>query len=44
MELNRDGEYYNYDPIVLDLDGDGIEIIDVNNDRNIYFDHNNDGN
>ena len=41
--FNRDGEYYNYDPLVLDLDGDGIEIIDVNNNRTIYFDHNNDG-
>ncbi|WP_436859018.1 hypothetical protein [Citrobacter tructae] len=41
--FNRAGEYYNYDPLVLDVDGDGIEIIDINSNRNIYFDHNNDG-
>ncbi len=25
--LNRDGKYHVYDPLVLDLDGDGIETV-----------------
>ena len=41
--INRDGNYYNYDPLVLDLDGDGIEITDLNDQSSIYFDHDNDG-
>ncbi|MEB0011472.1 calcium-binding protein [Glaciimonas sp. Cout2] len=32
---------YRYDPLVLDLDGDGIETVGSKN--NIYFDNNNDG-
>ncbi|MGZ9710282.1 hypothetical protein ACXX82_05655 [Glaciimonas sp. GNP009] len=32
---------YRYDPLVLDLDGDGIETVSSKN--NIYFDNNNDG-
>jgi len=32
-----------YDPLVLDLDGDGIETVGVNATTHILFDHNNDG-
>lgn len=41
--LNRDGKYYIYDPIVLDLDGDGIETIGANDFNGAMFDHDNDG-
>ncbi|MEB0014593.1 hypothetical protein QN379_23505, partial [Glaciimonas sp. Gout2] len=34
---------YRYDPLVLDLDGDGIETVGNKNKNNIYFDNNNDG-
>lgn len=43
MPLNRNGDYYNYDPLVLDLDGDGIEILNINENKPIYFDHDNNG-
>ena len=42
-ELNRDGKYYVYDPIVLDLDGDGIETIGSKKYGGALFDHDNDG-
>ncbi len=32
-----------YDPLALDLDGDGIETVGVNATTHILFDHNNDG-
>ncbi len=41
--LNRNGDYYNYDPLVLDLDGDGIEILNTNENNQVFFDHDNDG-
>ena len=43
FNLNRDGKYYIYDPIVLDLDGDGIETIGANEFKGAMFDHDNDG-
>ncbi|WP_425423489.1 calcium-binding protein, partial [Stenoxybacter acetivorans] len=41
--LNRDGKYHIYDPIVLDLDGDGIETVGHDKHVGALFDHNNDG-
>ncbi len=32
---------YGYDPLILDLDGDGIETTGLSSGT--YFDHNNDG-
>ncbi|WP_051940562.1 hypothetical protein [Stenoxybacter acetivorans] len=40
---NRDGKYHIYDPIVLDLDGDGIETVGHDKHVGALFDHNNDG-
>ena len=38
-ELNRDGKYYVYDPLALDLDGDGIEAVAANGFAGALFDH-----
>ncbi|MBJ8499260.1 calcium-binding protein, partial [Acinetobacter oleivorans] len=42
---NSDGvkKYHIYDPVVLDLDGDGIETIAANKWSGTLFDHDNDG-
>jgi Ca2+-binding RTX toxin-like protein len=42
-DLNRDGKYYVYDPIVLDLDGDGIETVGSRKLSGALFDHDGDG-
>lgn len=45
-DANREGKHYFYDPLVLDLDGDGIETIKLNSqDANVnaYFDFDGDG-
>ena len=39
----RNGRYYIYDPIALDLDGDGIETVAANGFAGSLFDHDNDG-
>ena len=41
--LNRDGKYYIYDPLVLDLDGDGIETVGSRKLNGAVFDHDGDG-
>jgi len=41
--LNHDGKYYQYDPLTLDLDGDGIETIATKGFAGSLFDHNRDG-
>ena len=41
--LNRDGKYHVYDPIVLDLDGDGIEAVAGAQFNGSLFDHDKDG-
>ncbi|WP_151789829.1 calcium-binding protein [Acinetobacter seifertii] len=45
MNLNNDGvkKYHIYDPIILDLDKDGIETIAANKLSGVLFDHDNDG-
>ena len=40
---NRDGKYRIVDPLVLDLDGDGIETVGTNRYSGALFDHNKDG-
>lgn len=40
---NNSNKYHIYDPIVLDLDGDGIETISTNCFNGILFYHDNDG-
>ncbi|OOX80683.1 calcium-binding protein [Snodgrassella alvi] len=40
---NRQGKYHIFDPLVLDLDGDGIETIGTNQFDGALFDHDNDG-
>ena len=37
--INRSGFHYFYDPIVLDLDGDGIETIAYDKLKKAVFDH-----
>ena len=37
--LNRDGKYHIYDPLALDLDGDGIETVATNGFTGTLFDH-----
>ena len=37
--INRSGFHYFYDPIVLDLDGDGIETITYDKLKKAVFDH-----
>ncbi|MBO7082112.1 MAG: hypothetical protein J6V99_08795, partial [Neisseriaceae bacterium] len=41
--LNRLGNFHLYDPLVLDLDGDGIELISENNYDGVLFDLNGNG-
>ena len=41
--INRSGFHYFYDPIVLDLDGDGIETIAYDKLKKAVFDHDGDG-
>ncbi|OTK24855.1 calcium-binding protein [Acinetobacter pittii] len=45
IDPNSDGvkKYHIYDPVVLDLDGDGIETIAANKWAGVLFDHDNDG-
>lgn len=45
LGLNRNGKHYFYDPLVLDLDGDGIETLAHNKKKGAMFDFNcvNDG-
>lgn len=42
LGLNRDGKYYVYDPLVLDLGKTGIDTVGVDNQttQKTYFDHN----
>ncbi|WP_232507429.1 hypothetical protein [Neisseria weixii] len=42
-DINRDGKYHVYDPLVLDLDGDGIETIGTQGYAGALFDHDKDG-
>ncbi|XXQ67820.1 calcium-binding protein [Neisseriaceae bacterium B1] len=42
-KINRDGKYHVYDPITLDLNGDGIQTIAAAGFSGSLFDHNNDG-
>ena len=42
-EYNRDGKYHIYDPLTLDLDGDGIETVSHNGYKGALFDHDGDG-
>lgn len=39
----RSSKYHQYDPLVLDLDGDGIETVAVSGFSGSLFDHDNDG-
>ena len=41
--LNRSGNFHYYDPLVLDLDGDGIELVKANGWNGVQFDFNGDG-
>ncbi|WP_107820362.1 calcium-binding protein [Neisseria sicca] len=41
--VNRDGKYHIYDPLILDLDGDGIETVSHNGYKGALFDHDGDG-
>ncbi|MBR6026670.1 MAG: hypothetical protein IK065_03620, partial [Neisseriaceae bacterium] len=43
LELNRSGKFHIYDPLVLDLDGDGIELLKANGWNGVQFDYNGDG-
>ena len=40
---NKDGKYHIYDPLTLDLDGDGIETVSHNGYKGALFDHDGDG-
>ncbi|PCL20389.1 hypothetical protein CPT77_07575, partial [Snodgrassella alvi] len=42
-DWNRDGKYYIYDPLILDLDGDGIETVGSRKLSGAVFDHDGDG-
>nr|WP_244958818.1 calcium-binding protein [Neisseria shayeganii] len=42
-EQNRSGQSYSYDPLALDLDGDGLETVGTNRFSGSLFDHNRDG-
>ncbi len=42
-DINRDGKYHIYDPLTLDLDGDGIETVSQNGYKGALFDHDGDG-
>ena len=41
--VNRDGKYHIYDPLVLDLDGDGIETVGTQGYSGALFDHDKNG-
>ena len=43
QKANRDGKYHIYDPLTLDLDGDGIETVSHNGYKGALFDHDGDG-
>ncbi|OSI07139.1 hypothetical protein BWD08_09080 [Neisseria animaloris] len=43
LDLNHDGKYHIVDPLVLDLDGDGIETVGTQGYHGALFDHNKDG-
>ena len=43
LKANRDGKYHIYDPLVLDLDGDGIETVSHKAYKGALFDHDGDG-
>ncbi|WP_193004243.1 calcium-binding protein [Neisseria yangbaofengii] len=43
QNINRDGKYHVYDPLVLDLDGDGIETVGTQGYKGALFDHDKDG-
>ncbi|MDO4644109.1 MAG: hypothetical protein Q4A74_09735, partial [Cardiobacteriaceae bacterium] len=43
QDLNREGKFFLYDPLALDLDGDGIETISANYYKGALFDHNKSG-
>ena len=42
-QSNRDGKYHIYDPLTLDLDGDGIETVSHKGYKGALFDHDGDG-
>ncbi|STR00259.1 Cyclolysin [Kingella potus] len=42
-KINRTDKYHIVDPLVLDLDGDGIETVAANGFAGSLFDHDNDG-
>lgn len=41
--INRTGLFHIYDPLVLDLDGDGIELVNANGWNGVQFDFNGNG-
>lgn len=44
LDIPRSGEYHVYDPLVLDLDGNGrIDVVDNNGYQGALFDHDGDG-
>ncbi|CRL92363.1 putative RTX family exoprotein [Neisseria meningitidis serogroup B] len=43
MDRNRSGQYHIYDPLALDLDGDGIETVAAKGFSGSLFDHNGNG-
>ncbi|MBR0128309.1 MAG: hypothetical protein IJM09_00675 [Neisseriaceae bacterium] len=43
FNINRTGKFHIYDPLVLDLDGDGIELVNANGWNGVQFDFNGNG-
>lgn len=43
LGLNKVGTHYYYDPLILDLDGNGIKTIGHNRDQGAMFDNDSDG-
>ncbi|HGG8408687.1 TPA: hypothetical protein ACJJPW_002141, partial [Neisseria meningitidis] len=43
LDRNRSGKYHVYDPLALDLDGDGIETVATKGFAGALFDHRNQG-
>ncbi|HFC5976946.1 TPA: hypothetical protein ACFMZ0_002158, partial [Neisseria meningitidis] len=43
LALKRSGKYNVYDPLALDLDGDGIETVATKGFSGSLFDHTNNG-
>ena len=43
LDRNRSGKYHVYDPLALDLDGDGIETVAAKGFSGSLFDHTNNG-